>query len=232
MHTSMKNLTSDTDSGAPPRPLEGSLPYCGESSTISRPSTVHNAFQSTLDICDSQASSSSLPSLHRDSDLEPPISESITPLHDPVPDRSIPRQISRRSSPYYRSPLQRSARKVNKDTQGVLTLNSDLTATAESVQLLLLTWLGQALITRPYSPAVKPYACGHRLCWPAGVSESSACFSTSRELNDHSKTKHADDVLGGGKPFRCSLEGCAKSWKSINGLQYHLQVFVRALLFE
>jgi hypothetical protein len=59
-----------------------------------------------------------------------------------------------------------------------------------------------------------------------------ACFATSRELGDHSKNDHADDVLGGGKPFRCGLEGCGKSWKSINGLQYHLQMYTIHFMFD
>ncbi|KAF7975763.1 hypothetical protein HWV62_8561 [Athelia sp. TMB] len=74
------------------------------------------------------------------------------------------------------------------------------------------------------SPDVLPYACGHRLCWPLDAVESKNSYSTSRALSDHSKQEHATDVLGGGAPFRCALAGCGKSWKSVNGLQYHLQV--------
>jgi len=60
-------------------------------------------------------------------------------------------------------------------------------------------------------------------------------FSTSKELWDHSKNDHSES-MGGSKPFRCGLEGCGKGWKSINGLQYHLQVskahFKQALLTQ
>lgn len=85
-----------------------------------------------------------------------------------------------------------------------------------------------------YSPSMRPYACGHRQCRPldSSVMTSTTCFSTSRELSDHSKNNHADDVLGGGKPFRCSLAGCGKSWKSINGLQYHLQMYTVPFPFD
>lgn len=88
---------------------------------------------------------------------------------------------------------------------------------AESLRLS-----GDLLLTS--SPDILPYACGHRLCWPPDATESTNCYSTSRALNDHSKQQHAGDLLGGGAPFRCGLDGCGKAWRSVNGLQYHLQV--------
>ncbi|KAF8898459.1 hypothetical protein BD779DRAFT_1484033 [Infundibulicybe gibba] len=77
----------------------------------------------------------------------------------------------------------------------------------------------------PLTPdaSVLPYACGHEKCWPAEVLESRARFATSKELFEHSKKDHAMDPLAD-KPFRCALAGCNKSWKSLNGLQYHLQI--------
>lgn len=83
-----------------------------------------------------------------------------------------------------------------------------------------------------YSFSVLPYACGHQQCWPvtSAVSTSSASFATSRELGDHCKIAHNDDISGDGRLFRCGLHGCGKSWKSINGLQYHLQMCVRQIL--
>ncbi|TFK93537.1 hypothetical protein K466DRAFT_537804 [Polyporus arcularius HHB13444] len=72
-------------------------------------------------------------------------------------------------------------------------------------------------------PSVLAYACGHSDCWPAGASSSKNAFLTSKELSDHSRFIHGGD-LGGSKPFRCGLAGCEKSWKSPNGLQYHLQI--------
>lgn len=224
-----ENANSNTDLRTPAGPLENSTPYRGVSSAMSPPSDNH--FQSTRDICDSRASSNSLPIIHTDNAPELPVSESTSPLHSPVSEFSTPSHNFGRSSPYYRSPLQRPARKTNKDTQALLTFNSDLTATAESVSLSLFESI-ECSFVQSYSPSVKPYACGHRLCWPARETKSCACFATSRELNDHSKTLHADDILGGGKPFRCGLDRCAKSWKSINGLQYHLQVFVNVLLYH
>ncbi|KAI0336158.1 hypothetical protein GY45DRAFT_585147 [Cubamyces sp. BRFM 1775] len=70
---------------------------------------------------------------------------------------------------------------------------------------------------------LRAYACGHRDCWPAHARRSKSAFVTSKELSDHSKYVHNGD-LGGTKPFRCALTGCEKSWKSLNGLQYHLQI--------
>ncbi|KAL4082075.1 hypothetical protein V8B97DRAFT_1927267 [Scleroderma yunnanense] len=72
-------------------------------------------------------------------------------------------------------------------------------------------------------PFIKPYACGHESCWPVNTSKSLACYSTSRGLSDHIKAEHLDDV-GSGGPYRCGLEGCGKSWKSIDSLQYHIQI--------
>ncbi|KAI9572691.1 hypothetical protein HD554DRAFT_2014921 [Boletus coccyginus] len=72
-------------------------------------------------------------------------------------------------------------------------------------------------------PAIKPYACGHESCWPSNTASSRASYCTSRGLSDHNKTAHPEDS-GGDRPYRCGLEGCGKSWKSINGLQYHLQI--------
>ncbi|KAH7927401.1 hypothetical protein BV22DRAFT_284883 [Leucogyrophana mollusca] len=89
------------------------------------------------------------------------------------------------------------------DVQAPLRLSSDLPATSDA--------------------SIKPYACGHPSCWPSEASVSAACYCTSRGLSDHNKTIHPEDS-GGDRPYRCGLEGCGKSWKSINGLQYHLQI--------
>ncbi|GBE78420.1 hypothetical protein SCP_0113080 [Sparassis crispa] len=70
---------------------------------------------------------------------------------------------------------------------------------------------------------VLAYACGHQLCWPEGTITSSACFATSGDLLEHNRAKHPQDHFGS-KPFKCGLAGCGKSWKNINGLQYHLQI--------
>ncbi|KAF9072731.1 hypothetical protein BDP27DRAFT_1319881 [Rhodocollybia butyracea] len=69
--------------------------------------------------------------------------------------------------------------------------------------------------------SLRPYACGHAKCWPDAASTSAACFSTARELFEHVKlhTESEDQ-----KPYRCALPGCNKFWKSLNGLQYHLQL--------
>ncbi|KAI0359049.1 hypothetical protein OH77DRAFT_1575426 [Trametes cingulata] len=80
-----------------------------------------------------------------------------------------------------------------------------------------------SLLPATADASVLAYACGHRDCWPADAPGSKSAFATSKELSDHSKIVHGGD-LGGNKPFRCGLTGCEKSWKSINGLQYHLQI--------
>ncbi|KAI0639083.1 hypothetical protein C8Q77DRAFT_1213751 [Trametes polyzona] len=80
-----------------------------------------------------------------------------------------------------------------------------------------------SLLPATADASVRAYACGHRDCWPAEAESSKSAFTTSKELSDHSKLVHNGD-LGGPKPFRCGLGGCEKSWKSINGLQYHLQI--------
>ena len=94
------------------------------------------------------------------------------------------------------------------------------------------------------SLSVRGYACGHQRCI-VGDSAVGVQFITSKELSDHIRTDHASDEFPEHKPYRCGLPGCNKSWKvvfshltaceiivlilpqSVNGLQYHLQVYVR-----
>ncbi|KAG1885583.1 hypothetical protein F4604DRAFT_1573318 [Suillus subluteus] len=112
----------------------------------------------------------------------------------PNPDDPNPRPTAR--------PRQSFARKRT-DIHAPLRLSSDLPATND--------------------PSIKPYACGHESCWPVTAASSLACYTTSRGLSDHNKSSHPEDS-GGERPYRCGLDGCGKSWKSINGLQYHLQI--------
>ncbi|OAX44913.1 hypothetical protein K503DRAFT_678072 [Rhizopogon vinicolor AM-OR11-026] len=112
----------------------------------------------------------------------------------PNPDDPNPRPASRPRS---------SVMRKRPDLHAPLRLSSDLPATNDS--------------------SIKPYACGHESCWPANAARSLACYTTSRGLSDHNKSAHPEDA-GGDRPYRCGLEGCGKSWKSINGLQYHLQI--------
>nr|AXB87526.1 MYB transcription factor 20 [Pleurotus ostreatus] len=69
--------------------------------------------------------------------------------------------------------------------------------------------------------SVLPYACGYDCCWPTDSSSSSSCFAMSKDLSEHVKIHENEES---DRPFRCGLSGCGKSWKSINGLQYHLQI--------
>ncbi|KAJ3826035.1 hypothetical protein F5880DRAFT_1610590 [Lentinula raphanica] len=69
--------------------------------------------------------------------------------------------------------------------------------------------------------SLRPYACGHTECWPADAPTSVSCFHTARELFEHSKIHEEPEDE---KPYRCALPGCNKFWKSLNGLQYHLQL--------
>ncbi|KAJ7655235.1 hypothetical protein DFH06DRAFT_1201998 [Mycena polygramma] len=74
-------------------------------------------------------------------------------------------------------------------------------------------------------PNVRAYACGRDFCWPPGAEIGHAYFATSKELLDHNKLVHgegADSVSD--RRYRCALTGCGKSWKTLNGLQYHLQI--------
>jgi len=110
-------------------------------------------------------------------------------------------------SPHYRSPSSRNSRKPfakkSAGLQGPTRLSSMLPLTSD--------------------PSVKPYACGRERCWPAQATSSRVCFATSKELFEHSKAEHAGEPIGD-RPFRCALAGCGKSWKNLNGLQYHLQI--------
>lgn len=71
--------------------------------------------------------------------------------------------------------------------------------------------------------SIRGYACSHQRCLVGG-SAVGVRFGTSKELSDHIRTDHAADEFPDHKPYRCGLPGCNKSWKSVNGLQYHLQV--------
>ncbi|KAI0095277.1 hypothetical protein BDY19DRAFT_917081 [Irpex rosettiformis] len=75
----------------------------------------------------------------------------------------------------------------------------------------------------PASDNVPAYVCGHESCWLPGESRSTKCYRTSQELYDHWKVEHSDDAVCE-RPYRCGLPDCGKGWKSINGLQYHLQL--------
>lgn len=61
------------------------------------------------------------------------------------------------------------------------------------------------------SPNVLPYACGHLYCWPNDMECSSSRFATAKELADHCKELHRNDLDYESKPYRCSL--CNNRWK-------------------
>jgi hypothetical protein len=63
------------------------------------------------------------------------------------------------------------------------------------------------------SETIRPYACGHAQCWPLGASAGIACFRTSGELGVHRKTMHPGEEEESGKPYRCALPDCGRSWK-------------------
>ncbi|KAJ7169456.1 hypothetical protein C8R46DRAFT_1217154 [Mycena filopes] len=74
-------------------------------------------------------------------------------------------------------------------------------------------------------PNVRAYACGREPCWPSIAEIGHVCFATSKELLEHSKMIHGEgEDSASDRPYRCALTGCGKSWKSLNGLQYHLQI--------
>ncbi|KAJ6604228.1 hypothetical protein DFH09DRAFT_302241 [Mycena vulgaris] len=74
-------------------------------------------------------------------------------------------------------------------------------------------------------PNVRAYACGRDQCWPSVAEIGHYCFATSKELLDHSRLVHGEgEVSTSARPYRCALAGCGKSWKTLNGLQYHLQI--------
>ncbi|KAF8649893.1 hypothetical protein AX16_005653 [Volvariella volvacea WC 439] len=80
-------------------------------------------------------------------------------------------------------------------------------------------------LTLSSDASVRPYACGREECWSSDAVMGKTCYATAKELFDHMREEHSDDSNGtGDAPFRCALAGCGKSWKSLNGLQYHLQI--------
>ncbi|KAJ7456566.1 hypothetical protein FB451DRAFT_1276412 [Mycena latifolia] len=82
-------------------------------------------------------------------------------------------------------------------------------------------------LTLPLStdPDMRAYACGRESCWPSDAETGHSCFATSKELLDHSRSAHDEgEESASDRPYRCALTGCGKSWKTLNGLQYHLQI--------
>lgn len=93
------------------------------------------------------------------------------------------------------------------------------------------------------SASILAYACGHPSCWPDGMDKSTFRVCTAKELGDHCKDAHRGNMNNDCKPFRCGL--CDNRWKvgdfrlssffkahanslvkNLNGLMYHLQVYV------
>ncbi|KAJ7693628.1 hypothetical protein B0H17DRAFT_1059299 [Mycena rosella] len=74
-------------------------------------------------------------------------------------------------------------------------------------------------------PDVRAYACGREACWPSASETGHYCFATSKELLDHCRLAHGEgEESTSDRPYRCALTACNKSWKTLNGLQYHLQI--------
>jgi hypothetical protein len=197
-------------------------------------SQTPNNLQSHAPAPDSTSQANAFDEITASNDQPHPQHLNIVVSSSSVSHSQSPHSSSLKFTPYYPSrDRQRSASKRRTDPQIPLRLNADLSVTNEYVASVSFM-LTSVFKFHPCSPSMRPYACGHRQCWPAdsAAMTSSACFATSRELSDHSKNDHAHDVMGGGQPFRCGLDGCGKSWKSLNGLQYHLQMYTFPFLFD
>ena len=72
----------------------------------------------------------------------------------------------------------------------------------------ILSFIIRKILTTFFSSSIRPYACGHDECWPT----RKPCFATSGELVEHIKEQHPE-CESTGKPYRCALSGCDKSWK-------------------
>ncbi|EKM60799.1 uncharacterized protein PHACADRAFT_246943 [Phanerochaete carnosa HHB-10118-sp] len=156
------------------------------------------------------------PSIDTDTDAYP------TPLSSPVGE--YPAEVSDTASPspsttdqrpegYYRTPQQKrkmlveakpaTARKKTRVEGPPPRLSANLPVMADH--------------------SIKAYVCGFERCWPRTAEMSNVCYATSQELLDHWKVEHIDDATCE-RPFKCGIADCGKGWKSINGLQYHLQI--------
>ncbi|KAF8168227.1 hypothetical protein B0H34DRAFT_684715 [Crassisporium funariophilum] len=159
---------------------------------------------------DDQSSTSSTPYV---------FSSSLSPTTSPIPlstlDLTTNEQLSSNSLLFSvesrREPVRRPRKVTTKKRASKPSIKSAVNARLSS------------LLSLSADPNVKPYACGRVNCWPSGETTSLHCFATSAALVEHSKEEHPDDHLSD-KRYRCALPACGKSWKSINGLQYHLQI--------
>ena len=50
----------------------------------------------------------------------------------------------------------------------------------------------------------------------------SVVFLNKVEYNQHLKNKHPENLVSIKKPFKCPFEGCIKTYKNKNGIEYHL----------
>ncbi|KAH6917454.1 hypothetical protein BKA70DRAFT_335090 [Coprinopsis sp. MPI-PUGE-AT-0042] len=77
---------------------------------------------------------------------------------------------------------------------------------------------------RPKPDAVKSkaetiaYACGFPSCWGTQLHR----YRTSKDLERHMRKSHSGDESCD-NVYRCCLNGCDKSYKTMRGLEYHLQ---------
>ncbi|KAJ7139721.1 hypothetical protein C8R44DRAFT_765255 [Mycena epipterygia] len=82
-----------------------------------------------------------------------------------------------------------------------------------------------SLLPLSSDPSIRAYACGREPCWSSTADIGHYRFATSKELLDHSRSVHGEgEESASDRPYRCALTGCGKSWKTLNGLQYHLQI--------
>ncbi|KAJ6626862.1 hypothetical protein B0H10DRAFT_460906 [Mycena sp. CBHHK59/15] len=135
---------------------------------------------------------------------------SLSPADSPGPPSPIdlpPESLLFSPSPYYRTAPSKRQKKVRPRKPPKLLGESRLSS----------------LLPLSTDPNMRAYACGRETCWCPNSEIGDVCFATSKELLEHSRTRHAGEPVGE-RPFRCALTGCGKSWKTLNGLQYHLQI--------
>ncbi|KAJ7293763.1 hypothetical protein C8J57DRAFT_1043484 [Mycena rebaudengoi] len=200
-------------------------PMVYESDTISPAElSIHHCYNSLIETLNKPGSSriseiSSPPASNASSSSSSPLAptSSLTPADSPTPcspvellsgDQLPPESLLFSSAPYYCSTAPSKRQRKVKPRKPPKPLGESRLS---------------CLLPLSSDPNMRAYACGRERCWPSDAETSNFSFATSKELLDHSRSDHIGEPVGD-RPYRCALTGCGKSWKTLNGLQYHLQI--------
>jgi len=83
---------------------------------------------------------------------------------------------------------------------------------------------GRRIVRRLTRCVSRPFGCNAPGC--SDQNGQLFAFDTTAELSRHWTIFHADHLPDLAKKFRCALPGCNRTYKNLNGLQYHAQTSI------